>query len=93
MIGRILTREVNGKEVEVFSTGQVAAILERTPQMLRNWERAGLVPPSVFPDNHRLYTKAQVRKLVSLASIIKENGGTWTSPKVRIKVRSIRKNW
>ena len=92
-IGRVMTREVNGKEVEVFSTGQVAAIVERTSQMIRNWERAGLIPPSIFPDSHRFYTKAQVRKLVGLANIITENGGTWTSPKVKAKVRSIHKSW
>ena len=92
-IGRVMTRAVNGTEVEVFSTGQVAAILERTPQVLRNWERAGLIPPSIFSDKHRFYTKAQVRKLVSLARIFAENGGSWTSPKVKAKVRSIHKSW
>jgi len=92
-IGRILTREINGKTVEVFSTGQVAEILGRTPQMLRNWETAGMIPPSTFDDKHRLYTKAQVRMLVSLEKIVSNNKGSWSHPKVRAKVRLIHKRW
>jgi len=92
-IERSLTRVLNGKTVEVFSTGQVAEAMGRTPQMLRNWEKANLIPPSTLPDKHRLYTKAQVRMLVGLAKIIADNGGTWSSPKVKTKVRSIHKSW
>ena len=93
VIERVLTREVNGKTVEVFSTGQVAEILGRTPQMLRNWESANLIPASIFGDKHRLYTKAQVRMLVSLESIIGMNKGSWAHPKVKAKVRAIAKRW
>lgn len=92
-IQRTLTRDINGKPVEVFSTGQVAEMLERTPQMLRNWEKGGLIPASNFTDNHRLYTKAQVRKLRSLCVIIEANGGSWTHAKVKAKVRAIHKGW
>jgi hypothetical protein len=92
-IGRILTRVINGKTVEVFSTGQVAEILGRTPQMLRNWENADMIPPSTFEDKHRLYTKAQVRMLVSLENIIGMNKGSWSHPKVKAKVRAIAKRW
>lgn len=92
-IERTLTRELNGKVVEVFSTGQVAEAMGRTPQMLRNWENADMIPPSSFPDKHRLYTKRQVRMLVSLESIISTNRGSWSHPKVKAKVRSIVKRW
>lgn len=92
-IERVLTREVNGKVVEVFSTGQVAEILGRTPQMLRNWESANLIPPSTLGDKHRLYTKAQVRMLISLESTIGMNKGSWSHPKVKAKVRAISKRW
>jgi len=92
-IERTLTRALNGKTVEVFSTGQVAEAMGRTPQMLRNWENADMLPPSSFPDKHRLYTKAQMRMIVSLESIIGMNKGSWAHPKVKAKVRSIAKRW
>lgn len=92
-ISRVLTRVINGRTVEVFSTGQVAEILARTPQMLRNWENADMIPPSTFDDKHRLYTKAQVRMLVSLEEIIGMNKGSWAHPKVKAKVRAIHKRW
>jgi hypothetical protein len=92
-IERTLTRELNGKTVEVFSTGQVAEAMGRTPQMLRNWENSNLIPPSSFPDKHRLYTKAQMRMIVSLESIIGSNKGSWSHPKVKAKVRAIAKRW
>jgi hypothetical protein len=93
VIDRTLTREVNGKTVEVFSTGQVAEFIGRTPQMLRNWENANMIPPSSFGDKHRLYTKSQVRMLVSLENIIAINKGSWSHPKVKAKVRTIAKRW
>lgn len=80
-IERELTRELNGKTVVVFSTGQVAELMGRTPQMLRNWEREGVIPKSIFSDKHRLYTKKQARMIVTLGRIIKKNGGVWDSPK------------
>ena len=92
-IERTLTRELNGKQVEVFSTGQVAEAMGRTPQMLRNWENANMIPPSSFPDKHRLYTKAQMRMIVSLENIIGMNKGSWAHPKVKAKVRAIAKRW
>jgi hypothetical protein len=91
-ITRELTRVLNGVEVNVFSTGQVAKLLGRSPQMLRNWEKAGLIPASVFPDKHRFYTKAQVDLLIDLASAIYNHGG-WTAPEVKAEVRQVHKNW
>lgn len=92
LVGRVF-RQVGGKAVEVYRTGQVAEIIGRTPQMLRNWENADLIPLSTFEDKHRLYTKAQVRMLVSLEKIISLNKGSWSHPKVKAKVRSIAKRW
>ena len=92
-IERTLTRELNGKTVEVFSTGQVADAMGRTPQMLRNWENANLIPTSSFPDKHRLYTKQQMRMIISLEKIIGTNKGSWSHPKVKAKVRAISKRW
>ena len=92
-IERELTRKVNGKQTRVFSSGEVAAQMNRTPQMLRNWESAGLIPKSSFGDKHRLYTKAQVRMIIALEGIIGMNKGSWSHPKVKAKVRAIAKRW
>lgn len=91
-VSRILIRRLNGKDINVYSTGQVAELLGRSPQMLRNWEKAGLIPASVFPDKHRLYTKSQVDLLVDLAEAIYNHGG-WTAPEVKAEVRQVHKNW
>ena len=92
IISRKLTRELNGKLVEVLSTGQVAALLGHTPQMIRNWEREQLIPESVFPDVHRLYTRRQARMLVTLANTVKREG-SWDSPAVWARVKKIRLDW
>jgi hypothetical protein len=92
-ITRKLFRELKGKSVEVFSTGQVAEYLDRTPQMIRNWERASMIPPSSFPDAHRLYTQKQMDMIRSLEHVILENGGSWANPAVKARVRAIHKRW
>ena len=90
---RELTRVLDGKTVRVYSTGEVAEAMNRTPQMLRNWENAGMIPASVFPDKHRLYTRSQMKMIVALESIIGMNNGSWSHPKVKAKVRAIHKRW
>ena len=92
-IERQLTREYHGRNVSVLSTGQVAALMDRTPQMLRNWQKEGLIPESVFPDKHRLYTKKQSRAVVRLDTLIRENNGSWAAPKVKKAIVRLHKNW
>jgi hypothetical protein len=92
-IERQLTRELKGKTVQVFSTGQVAQQLGRTPQMIRNWENEGLIPRSVFPDRHRLYTARQVKLIARLAEVVAENNGSWAAPKVKKTIAYVQKRW
>lgn len=87
------TRELNDKRVEVLSTGQVADMMKRTPQMLRNWEREELIPKSVFPDTHRLYTRQQARMIVTLGRVIKRNGGSWDNTETRNYIQKIWWRW
>jgi len=91
-IERKMTREHDGKTVIVLSTGQVAALLDRTPQMLRNWERDQKIPESVFPDEHRLYTKQQARLLVTLLNSVKRSGG-WDTNAVAARVAHTFSKW
>jgi hypothetical protein len=67
-----------GERVPVWSTGQIAADIGCTPQMLRNWERKGWIPDSIFPDKHRLYTQHQYELVVKLAQFMEKYR---TSPK------------
>ena len=36
-----------GERIPVWSTGQIAEAIGCTPQMLRNWEKKGWLPPSM----------------------------------------------
>lgn len=90
---RHLFRELDGKRIEVFSTGQVAELMGRTPQMLRNWENEGLIPPSVFVDTHRLYTRKQARMIITLGRVIKRNGGTWDNTETQKYIEKIKQRW
>ena len=92
-IERELRRELNGRMVRVFSTGEVAQEMGRTPQMLRNWEKEGMVPESVFPDQHRLYTKKQKSMIIKLGETIAANGGSWSSPAVKKAVARMHTRW
>lgn len=62
----------HGRRIRVWSTGQIAEIIGATPQMLRNWERKGWIPDSIFPDKHRLYTGEQVNLIVEFAGFMKQ---------------------
>lgn len=88
-----LYRDLNGERKRVYSTGQVAVRMGRSPQMLRNWEKAELIPPSLFSDTHRLYTEAQLVMLIALENCIASVGGGWSAPRVKSLVREIHKNW
>jgi hypothetical protein len=92
-IERKLYRDLNGKSVRVYSTGEVAQAMDRTPQMLRNWERADMIPASSFDDKHRLYTLRQLKLVSKLGSVIQENGGGWAGPRVKAKIRHVHKVW
>lgn len=92
-VERKLTRELNGRRVQVFSTGQIAQEMNRTPQMLRNWEKEGMVPESIFPDKHRLYTAKQKRMIIGLGETIAANGGSWSAIPVKRAVAKMHKRW
>ncbi len=90
---RKLKRLYKGKLVPVLSTGEVALLCNRAPQTVRNWERQGMIPTSVFEDSHRLYTKRQARMIVTLANAIVRNDGSWDSNEVRLRVEKMKEKW
>jgi len=49
--------EIKGREVEMYSIGELAKELGRESQTIRKWEQGGIIPPTRFRDrtNKRLY--------------------------------------
>lgn len=83
--------------INMYTIGQLAAVLGRTPVTIRRWEREGVIPVAPFtaPSEHkegvrRLYSEAHMLGIVNIAreeglldSLTKKVGGT--KFKVRVK--------
>lgn len=72
--GKSKTFNINGTPTEFFSVGQLAAALHRSPVTIRKWERLGYLPVASFrtpgqvrEKAHRLYSRAQLEIIVSIA--------------------------
>lgn len=74
-IERELHRTLNGSSVRVYTSGQVAEIIGRTPQMLRNWENKSWIPHPTIPGKHRLYTEHQVSLIDDFNTDLIDAGG------------------
>lgn len=63
------TIEINGEEVELFYIGTLAEALGRTPQTIRKWEIAGILPDTLFRDKlgRRMYSAEQIKAIVECA--------------------------
>ena len=68
---------VNGKDMEFFTTGQLARALGREPVTIRKWEREGTIPLATFQvpgknddprGRRRLYSREQVEGIVQIAA-------------------------
>jgi DNA-binding transcriptional MerR regulator len=59
---------INGKELEMFTIGELAKRLDRQLQTLRKWETLGVIPQATYRSgtNRRLYTKNQIESIVHL---------------------------
>jgi hypothetical protein len=88
--GRILT--VKGREVECFTTGQLAALLGgRSAVTIRSWEGEGILPKSGYAlpgrdgdvrGRRRYYTKNQVQGVLDIAL---EEGVFWPGPRINVR--------
>jgi hypothetical protein len=59
--------EVNGQDVEFFTSGELADALDRQRQTIRKWEKEGTIPQAQYRSKtgRRLYTKEQVTAILS----------------------------
>lgn len=88
--GRILT--VKGREVECFTTGQLATLLGgRSAVTIRAWEHEGILPKSGYAlagkdgdvrGRRRYYTKNQVTGVLDIAL---EEGVFWPGPRINVR--------
>lgn len=60
------TYVIDGKELEMFTIGELAFRLDRQRQTLRKWENNGIIPQAIYRSgaNRRLYTKGQIEAIV-----------------------------
>jgi hypothetical protein len=70
------TYTIGGREVELFTISQLAALLNRRPVTIRKWESEGHIPRATYAKpgknkdvrgRRRLYSREQVEALVSIA--------------------------
>lgn len=74
-LGRVFS--VNGQEIELYRIGTLCAALDKSPQAVILWEKAGLLPKPMFKltgqkvgNCKRWYSKAQVINLYRLWRLI-----------------------
>jgi hypothetical protein len=88
--GRTLT--IKGKEVECFTTGQLALLLGgRSAVTIRAWENEGLLPKSGYSlpgkggdvrGRRRYYTRSQVEGIIEIA---KDEGIFTPGPRINMR--------
>ena len=59
---------IDGKELEMFTMGELADRLDRQGQTLRKWEKQGIIPQAIYRSgsNRRLYTRNQIEAIVEV---------------------------
>lgn len=88
-VEQVRKRMLDGVHVEVFTTGYVADHVGVTSQSIVNWSKRGWVPPCVFEESHRLYTRHQIKQIRRIAkSKRKEDSKSFNK-----MLESIKTNW
>jgi hypothetical protein len=90
-LGKGRTLVVNGRDVEFFGIGTLAAVLNRKAGTIRAWEADGTIPASGFikpgqdrdpRGRRRLWTRAQI---IGIWRIAKEEGVLYPGPRINIE--------
>lgn len=58
---------IKGKDIELYTIGELADRLDRQRQTLRKWEKQGIIPQATYRSgsNRRLYSLNQISAIVS----------------------------
>lgn len=64
-----VTAVIDGREITMFTIGELARRLGRDVQTVRGWERRGVIPVARYRSltNQRLYTEEQISAIVRIA--------------------------
>lgn len=99
-LSNVIVTTINGEEVTLYPISKLASELGRSPQTIRKWEVAGILPQPIFKDKNgrRLYSLEQIEAIVDCA--IKSNvrqgysvANTNFSPKVFKALEEINKKY
>lgn len=91
-----ITRIVEGAEVEVVRMGDLVKMIGRSENIIRNWEKRGIIPKPSIESKHRYYTLRQVALLKELADIIdvcQVEGREVLQTAIETKSSHIHKHW
>lgn len=88
-IETVRTRVVKGKTVEVFTSGYVADRVGVSSQSIVNWSQRGWIPPCLFNEKHRLYTKHQIAQIRRIARSTRDA----KNPRFKKMLADIQSNW
>lgn len=78
---KLTVRLPNGENLDLFYIGKLATALGRTPNTIRRWEIAGILPDPCFrdPKGARLYSQEQIDVIVQAAEKCKIRQGSTLS--------------
>jgi len=68
--GSLTTRVYKRKEIRVYKISEVAFHLDRSIQVIRQWESKGLIPVPIFNEFQRLYTDNQLQLMGGLVKVL-----------------------
>lgn len=80
---------INGKEVELFTIGELADRLDRQRQTIRKWEREGIIPAATFRSKagRRLYTSEQINAIIKVVEKYDLKQGMAIPPEFKREVK------
>lgn len=87
--GRIV-RYIEGHKELVYRIGQVSEKIGKSPAIIRDWEKLGLIPAPSVTEARRIYTEIQVGLMKSLADALNEaKGDSLLTAEVKENLRPI----
>lgn len=83
------TYTIQGKDVDLFTIGELADQLDRQRQTIRKWEKQGIIPAATFrsKSGRRLYTTKQIDAIVNTVNQFELKQGMAIPEEFKVKVK------
>lgn len=83
------TYNIQGKDVDLFTIGELADQLDRQRQTIRKWEKQGIIPAATFrsKSGRRLYTARQIEAIVNTVNQYELKQGMAIPEEFKTKVK------